>query len=111
MPFGRKGIVGPSLWSLKRIESHEDIAFKAALASYKHTPELHMAVRGDAVWAHMVRERRWWRRTSLCERVGHCASTPLCFLPMPGDVRVCALRRISTTTYSLLEWGDWFEEV
>jgi hypothetical protein len=116
MPFGAKkggGNVG-ALSKKNAIESQGEKTFKAALASYKHTPELHMAVRGDAAWGELVRERRWWRRISLCKRVGHCTAAkknPLCFLPIPGDVRVCAYRRVSPTTYSLLEWGDWFEEV
>jgi hypothetical protein len=43
---------------------------------------------GEKAWLSWAREWRWWRRTSLCERVGHCATTPLVFLPLPGDVRV-----------------------
>jgi FkbM family methyltransferase len=77
-------------------------------------PELRQALRGDPAWAELVREREWWRRTSVCERVGHCATTPVTFLPMPGDVRVCVhmpvLALDEVTAYVLLEQGDWFEQ-
>ena len=123
MPFGRKarepepGGGGETPWSKKAaggLASAEDVAFAAELRAYAYEPELHQAVRGAAAWRHMSREREWWRRTSLCERVGHCAQAPLTFLPMPGDVRVCVHSPVHCehegTRFILLEWGDWMEQ-
>jgi FkbM family methyltransferase len=87
--------------------AHEQSA--ANLRNYAVVPELHLAVRGDAAWLHMVRERAWWRQSMVCERVGHCAKIPVYFLPIPGDVRVCVKFEWSATTGVLLEFGDWFE--
>jgi hypothetical protein len=69
-------------------ESATDRAFAEELRAFTTRTELAMAVRGEKAWLSWAREWRWWRRTSLCERVGHCATTPLVFLPLPGDVRV-----------------------
>ena len=114
------------------LESAEDQALAMELLNYRQLPELHLATApgSEAVWRQMVRERRWWRRTSLCKRVGHCVNTSVSFLPMPGDVRVCVetpevpahpcapqstdgyLKRFSTravTCSLLLEHGDYFE--
>ena len=56
-----------------KLESAEDQALAAELLNYRQLPELHLATApgSESVWRQMIRERRWWRRTSLCERVGH----------------------------------------
>ena len=99
MPFGRN----------KRVDGAHDKAPR----TFKLATELQMAVCGEDSWAHLVRERRWWRRTSVCERVGHCDVAPLSFLPMPGDVRVAvhtpAAGFAEATAAILVEFGDWFE--
>jgi FkbM family methyltransferase len=119
MPFGKKAVgqrnhCAVGIFAPKKLETPGEKAFAKECRDYKFTPELHMAVRGDAVWPHLVRERNWWRRTSLCEHVGHCAVTPVSFLPMPGDVRVCVHTPVfgfnEVTAAVLLEFGDWFED-
>ena len=133
MPFGckvDKTSAPPSAAGAScKLESAEDQALAAELLNYRQLPELHLATApgSEAVWRQMVRERRWWRRTSLCERVGHCVKTSVSFLPMPGDVRVCVetpqvpahgatdgyfvLKSFSraATCSLLLEHGDYFE--
>ena len=125
MPFGRKADARDASLSARvqaaagarRIESAEDQALAAELRDYRPRPELHLATSpaGEEVWRQLVREREWWRRTSLCERVGHCKQTPITFLPMPGDVRVCVqtprqLGPRDATSSILLEYGTWFEK-
>lgn len=84
------------------------------------SPRKELAMVGEKAWLSWAREWRWWRRTSLCERVGHCATTPLVFLPLPGDVRVAVHTPLITlfggginggnsSAHVLLEWGDWME--
>ena len=73
-----------------------------------------MATLANDVWVDLVRERKWWRRAATVERVGHCTTRAVSFLPAPCDVRVCVHTPHSNvleeaTGFILLETGDWFE--
>ena len=94
------------------LKSEQEKSFSASLRDYTYVPELHLAVRLDPVWEQMVHERAWWHRIVTCNRVGHCQTTPVTFLPMPGDVRVCVRvpkHRLDVTAGILVEMGDWME--
>ena len=68
--------------SLKRT-APVDGAHDEASRTFKLTTELQMAVRVEDSWQHLLRQRRWCRPESLCQRVGLYAALPVSCLPSP----------------------------
>ena len=58
-------------------------AHDEASRTFKLTTELQMAVRVEDSWQHLLRQRRWCRPESLCQRVGLYAALPVSCLPSP----------------------------